>query len=146
MVAAASAVTATFVRKLYAAFACKGSDYGGGGGGGVVVARQDSCSAATALSIGVPVFPVDGPSGSIAIDLISRARGDGGGGGSGGSGGSGGGRGSSLASGAVYVVMGAIGNVFPTKKLIMGASFSNRCHPLPPQNAPWTLVFADSNE
>ena len=94
----------------------------------VVVAWQDSCSAATALSIGVPVFPVDGPSGSIAIDLISRARGDGGGGGSGGSGGSGGGRSWSLASAVVCVVMGAIGKLFPTKKLFMGASFSNRCH------------------
>ena len=29
------------------------------------------------------------------------------------------------------VVMGAIGNVFPTKNLFMGASFSSRCHRMP---------------
>ena len=34
VVAAASTVTAAFARKLQAAIACKGSDYGGGGGGG----------------------------------------------------------------------------------------------------------------
>ena len=34
VVAAVSTVTAAFARKLHAAFACKGSDYGGSGGGG----------------------------------------------------------------------------------------------------------------
>ena len=34
VVAKASTVTATFVRKLLAAFACMGRDYRGGGGGG----------------------------------------------------------------------------------------------------------------
>ena len=34
VVAAASTVTAAFARKLHAAFACKGSNYGGDGGGG----------------------------------------------------------------------------------------------------------------
>ena len=48
----------------------------------VVVAGNDSCLAATALSIAALVVPVDGSSASITIELISRTRGDGGGGGS----------------------------------------------------------------
>ena len=43
VVAAASTVTAAFARKLDAAFACKGSNYGGGGssgGGGGGVGRR----------------------------------------------------------------------------------------------------------
>ena len=39
MVAPASTVTAAFARKLHAAFACKGSDYGSGGSGGGSPAR-----------------------------------------------------------------------------------------------------------
>ena len=86
MVANATTVTAAFARKLQAAFACKGSDYGGGGGGGgsaggggdgdrrlVVVAGKDSCSAATTLPIGAPC-----PGAWIfRRELISRALGDG---------------------------------------------------------------------
>ena len=99
----------------------------------VVVAGKDSCLAATALPIGAPV-----PGAWIfRLELISLARGDGVTGGSGKSGGSGGGGGSvgstgkgswSLAREVVCVVMGAIGKVFPTKNLSMGASFSSLCH------------------
>ena len=93
----------------------------------VGVAGKDSCSAATALPIGALC-----PGAWIfRLELISRARGDRSTGGSGGSGGGGVsiGKGSwSLARAVVCVVMGAIGKVFPTKELFMGASFSSRCH------------------
>ena len=57
VVATASTATAAFARKLHAAFACKGSDYGSGGHGGggcFMIAGQDLCLAATELSIGAP--------------------------------------------------------------------------------------------
>ena len=55
VVATASTATAAFARKLHAAFACKGSDYGSGGRGGggcLMIAGHDLCLAATELSIG----------------------------------------------------------------------------------------------
>ena len=101
----------------------------------VVVGAEDWCLAATALSIAVPVDPVDRSSISIAFELVSRAPGDGGG--------SGGGRGgrswSSVVSVVVCVVMGAIGKI-PTAK---NFSWGPRFEPLPPQLVSWALAFID---
>ena len=138
VVAAASTVTAAFARKLHAAFACKGSNYGGdgGGGGGGGGGRRRAGGSQERFVLGGDRIPDRGAV-SWCMRLPPRADiGDGVTGGSGGSGGSGGGGGSvgsigkgswSLARAVVYVVMGAFGKVFPTQNFSMGTSFTSRC-------------------